>query len=231
MRALALARWMGVTLVATRVSAGMAHAEPLRLRVGVPEGMPGYTIRDGQLLIDAEPKRQLYQCVEKALGARFIWEPLPARRVVQGVAEGPLDLAFPLGFNDERAARMLQSEPAWENPDVWVSIKAIDAQDKRLRLAARLGSPQHDDHHAMGYARVAGVFSYEELPRMLSQGMVDAVILPRSLYEDMRSSWPAGHRLLEGKPRSSGFYLPKPDPRQLAAPLNQAIRRCRAAPG
>lgn len=231
MRPDGLGGWKLAMVLATLVAAGLARAEPLRLRVGVPEGMPGYALRDGQLLIDAESKRRLYQCVEKALGARFVWEALPARRVVQGVIEGPLDLAFAMGFNEERAARMLQSEPAWENPDVWVSLKPIDPQDKRLRLAARLGSPQHDDHQALGYARVAGVYTYEEMARMLSQDMVDAVVLPRSLYEDMKSTWPAGHRVLEGKARNSGFYLPKADPRQLAVPLNQAIRRCRTAAG
>ena len=63
---------------------------------------------------------------------------------------------------------------------------------------------------------------------LLARGMVDAVILPRSLHEDMQALWPAGYRGSEGKPRRSGFYLPKADPRQLGAPLDQAIRRCRA---
>lgn len=205
------------------------RAELLLLRGGTPEGLPGYAMgRGGRLLIDSEPKARLLQCVERSLNARIVWQAYPTRRVLQMVQEQQLDLAFPMGFNEERAARLLQSEPGWENPDVWVSLRPVQPQDKRLRLVARLGSPQHDDHLAQGYARVVGATTYEEMTRMLSQGMVDAVVVPRSLHEDMKGLWPPGHSVTEGKARNSGFYLPKADPLQLAGPLNQAIRRCRA---
>lgn len=221
-----LLRWTGLMAFA-----GGLGAEPAKLQVGVPEGMPGYSLRDGQLQIESESKRRLTFCVEKALGVRFQWQALPARRVVQGLVDGQLDLGYPMGFNDERSARMQPSEPAWENPDVWVSLKPIDPKDKRLRLAARLGSPQDDDHRKSGYARMTGVYTYEEMARMLKQDMVDAVILPKSLHEDMQALWPPGYRTTVGQARNSGFYLPKADPRQLLAPLNRAIGRCRATGG
>lgn len=200
------------------------------LRGGTPEGLPGYALGShGELRVESPQKAALLQCVEQALNVHIVWSAYPTRRVLQMVAEQQLDLAFPMGFNEERAARLLQSEPGWDNPDVWVSLKPIQVQDKRLRLGARLGSPQHDDHQGLGYARVVGAVTYEELAKLLVRDMVDAVILPRSLFEDMKAIWPAGHQVSEGKPRRSGFYLAKSDPRQLAAPLDQAIRRCRGA--
>jgi ABC-type amino acid transport substrate-binding protein len=211
------------------VLALQASAASLNLRAGTPEGLPGYALRDGKLQIESEFKRQLFQCVEKALDARFVWEALPTRRVVQGVVDGQLDLAFPMGFNEERAARMLQSLPIWDAPDTWVSMRPIDPKDKSLRLAARIGSPQHADHAAAGYARVVGATTYEELGRTLSMNMVDAVVLPQPLYEAMRAHWPPGVIVTPGRARQSGFYLNAADPRHLAAPLNRAIEQCRDA--
>lgn len=198
------------------------------LRGGTPEGLPGYGLGpQGELRIDSPAKAALLQCVEHSLNVRIVWQAYPTRRVLQMVAEQQLDLAFPMGFNEERAARLLQSEPGWDNPDVWVSLRPVQPQDKRLRLGARLGSPQHDDHLGLGYARVVGAVTYEELAKLLVRDMADVVILPRSLYEDLTALWPPGHVVSEGKPRRSGFYLAKADPRHLAAALDQAIRRCR----
>lgn len=207
-----------------------AAAAPLALRAGTPEGLPGYSLKDGRLHIEAESKRRLFQCVERLLDARFAWEAYPTRRVVQMVVDGQLDLAFPMGFNEERAARMLQSQPAWDNPDQWLSLRPVNPQDKTLRLAARLGSPQHADHAAAGYARVSGATTYEELGRFLSLDMADAVIVPQSVYEELKPIWPPGLIARAGRSRSSGFYLNAADPRGLAGPLNRAIERCRALP-
>jgi len=221
-----VAAWMfgALMLMAT----GQGGAEPQLLRGGIPEGLPGYSLGpQGELRIESPQKAALFQCVEQALNVRFVWEAYPTRRVLQMVMEQQLDIAFPMGFNDERASRLLQSEPGWENPDVWVSLRPIQMQDKRLRLGARLGSPQHDDHQGLGYTRVVGAFTYEELAKLLVRDVVDAVILPRSLHEDMKALWPPGYQLTEGKARSSGFYLAKSDPRHLAPALDKAIRRCR----
>lgn len=220
-----LVQWVWGGLVA--LLAGPSAAQAM-LRGGTPEGLPGYALGpQGELRIESPQKAALLQCVEQALHVRIVWEAYPTRRVLQMVAEQQLDLAFPMGFNEERAARLLQSEPGWDNPDVWVSLRPVQLQDKRLRLGARLGSPQHDDHQGQGYARVVGAITYEELAKLLARDMVDAVILPRSLHVDMQAQWPTGFVVSEGKPRRSGFYLPKADPRQMSAPLDQAIRRCR----
>ena len=205
-----------------------AGAAPLTLRAGTPEGLPGYGLREGQLHVESESKRRLFQCVEKALDARFVWEALPTRRVVQGVVDGQLDLAFPMGFNEERAARMLQSLPTWDNPDLWLSLRPVSAQDASLRLAARLGSSQQSDH-ASGFARMVGAYTYKELAKTLAMGMVDAVIVPQSVYEEMKPLWPPGVVVQPGRSRSSGFYLNAADPRRLATPLNRAIEQCRDA--
>lgn len=221
-----VSRWACGALLAALMGAAAAQVV---LRGGTPEGLPGYGLGpQGELRIDSPQKAALLHCVEQALQVRIVWEAYPTRRVLQMVMEHQLDLAFPMGFNEERAARLLQSEPGWDNPDVWVSLRPVQLQDKRLRLGARLGSPQHDDHLGQGYARVVGAVTYEELAKLLVRDMVDAVILPRSLHEDMTALWPAGFHVSEGKPRRSGFYLAKADPRRLAGPLDQAIRRCRA---
>lgn len=208
----------------------VATAQPARLRVGIPEGLPGYTLSaHGRMHVEAPDKRRFTQCVEAGLQVQFVWEAYPTRRVLQMLADAQLDLAFPMGFNEERAARLLQSEPTWENPDVWLSLKPVDPHDKRLRLAARLGSPQHDDVSGVGFSRVIGSITYDELPRLLSSDMADAVIVPQSVSVEMKSLWPAGTRVTPGRARSVGFYLPKADVKGLAGRLNQAILRCRGA--
>jgi len=218
-----------VALMASLMTTLMTSAAAqMTLRGGTPEGLPGYGLGpQGELRIDSPPKAALLQCVEQALNVRIVWQAYPTRRVLQMLAEQQLDLAFPMGFNEERAARLRQSEPGWDNPDVWVSLRPVQVQDKGLRLGARLGSPQHDDHLGQGYARVVGAVTYEELAKLLLRDMVDVVVLPRSVHADMQAIWPAGHLVSEGKPRRSGFYLPKADLRQLGGPLDQAIRRCR----
>lgn len=221
------ARW--AMAMAPLLASAALRAEPIALRVGIPEGLPGYTVAaDGSLLIESAAKARVVRCIERALNARLLWQSAPTRRVELALAEQRLDLGFPMGFNDDRAARLMPSEPTWDSPDVWISMRPIDAQDRRLRLGVRLGSPQHNDHKGLGYARLASTYSYEELPRMLRQDMVDAAVLPRSIYESTQPKWPAGHLLHNGKARSTVFYLHKDDPRQLAGPLNQAVRRCRS---
>jgi hypothetical protein len=143
------------------------------------------------LQIESESKRRLFQCVEKALDARFVWEALPTRRVVQGVVDGQLDLAFPMGFNEERAARMLQSLPTWDNPDLWLSLRPVSPRTPPC--AWRPGSARRSSaDHASGFARMVGAYTYEELAKTLAMGMVDAVIVPQSVYEEMKALWPPG---------------------------------------
>lgn len=222
-------QWLGATCLAIAGLAPLTAATaPLQLRIGTPEGLPGYSLVGGQLQIEAVPKRRLFQCVEKTLEAQISWEAYPTRRLVQMVVEGKLDMAFPMGFTEERAAQMLESQPAWDNPDLWLSLRPVSAQDKSLRLAARLGSPQQLDH-AAGYARMVSTYTYEELGRTLSMGMADVAIVPQSVYEETKAIWPPGTLATPGRPRSSGFYLNLADPRKLAPPLNQAIERCRGA--
>jgi hypothetical protein len=102
----------------------------------------------------------------------------------------------------------------------------IDPKDKSLRLAARIGSPQHADHAAAGYARVVGATTYEELGRTLSMNMVDAVVLPQPLYEAMLAHWPPGVIVTPGARASVGL-LPEcrrpPAPGRAAQPGHRAV--------
>jgi len=202
----------------------------LVLRAGIPEGLPGYALSaQGDLLIESPAKRRIYACIQQSLNARWMWQALPTRRLLQTVADGRLDLAFPMGFTPDRAGRLRQSAVAWENPDVWLSLRPIDPQNRRLRIGTRLGSPQEVEHQSEGYARVVGTASYGELARMLQMGMVDAVVVPRSFYVEQADLWPAGVVATPGRPRSSGFYLPPQDPKGLAGPLDRAIEACRTS--
>lgn len=211
------------------VGAAPGVAPERLLQAGTPEGLPGYSLQpDGRLLIESDAKRRIFQCVETQLGARFIWHSLPTKRLLQWLMEGRLDIAFPMGFTAERASMLRQSAPAWENPDVWLSLRPLRADDKQLRLAARLGSPQQAELAAEGYARMVGYYSYEELARALAQNRTDAVVVPQSVYQDQLGLWPSGLLVTPGRARSSGFYLPPSDPKGLAAALDRAIERCRA---
>ncbi len=203
-------------------------AQTLKLRGGVPEGLPGYTMgSDGSLTIETPFKKRIFQCIEKELNARVEWEAYPTRRLMQMVIDGKLDLAFPMGFTSERASKMLQSNPTWENPDNWLSMRPLDTNDKSLRIAARLGSPQQVDYLADGYTHVTGTYTYAELVRTLVQGLADAVIIPQSVYDDMKADWPKETRVTVGRARNSGFYLNAADPKGLFVPLNRAVDRCR----
>ncbi len=82
---------------------------------------------------------------------------------------------------------------------------------------------------ADGYTHVTGTYTYEELVRTLVRGLADAVIVPQSVYEDMKADWPKETRVTVGRARNSGFYLNATDPKGLLAPLNRAVDRCRVA--
>jgi hypothetical protein len=145
------------------------------------------------------------------------------------VADGQLDLAFPMGFTAERAAVLLQSAPAWDNPDYWLSLRPVNIQDKSLRIAARLGSPQQVEYLADGYTRVTGSYTYPHLAKALAMDVSEAVIVPQSIYEDQKALWPAQTIVTVGRRRQSGFYLNSSDPQRLLNPLNLAIEACRVA--
>lgn len=199
-------RALFAALILCMASTPGSAAQTLTLKGGVPESLPGYAMgMDGSLIIEVPLKKRIFQCIEKALDARVVWEAYPTRRVVQMLIDGKLDLAFPMGFTSERASKMLQSRPTWENPDNWLSMRPLDITDKSLRIAARLGSPQQVDYLADGYTHVVGTYTYEELVRTLVQGLADAVIVPQSVYEDMKADWPKETRVSVGRARNSGF--------------------------
>ncbi|NVO05980.1 MAG: transporter substrate-binding domain-containing protein [Rhodoferax sp.] len=201
-----------------------------RLVIGTPAGLPGYElVDDNQLKISDPYKKAFTDCIASRLNAGFVWQSLPTKRVLQMLEAGEIDMAYPMGFTEERAASLLPSSPAWQNPDVLVSLHAVDMRDLHLRLAARLGSPQHADYLAEGYARVTGVYAYEELAGLLERAQVDVVIVPRSVYAEQKALWPPKAMVTAGKPRASGFYLNKDDPKKLQKPLNAAIARCKDA--
>lgn len=199
------------------------------LRAGTPEGLPGYAMNGNRLVISEKFKRGLFECIERRLQARFEWQALPTKRLLQLLTDGQLDIAFPMGFSAERAAVMLQSAPAWDNPDYWLSMRPLDIQDKNLRIAARLGSPQQVDYVADGYLNLTGSYTYAHLAKALAMEVSDAVIVPQSVYEEQKDLWPAQTVVTVGRRRQSGFYLPLSDPQRLQNPLNLAIEACRAA--
>lgn len=199
-----------------------------QILVGIPSGLPGYEALDGNKLRINDPyKRGVTDCIANRLGATFIWMAYPTRRIMQMLQVNEVDMAYPMGFTAERAAAMLQSNLTWQNPDVLVSSQAIDWGDKNLRLAARLGSPQHTDYVADGYLNMTPAYAYEDLGKLLARGTVDAVIVPRSVFDEQKANWPPKIVVAAGKPRSSGFYLNKNDPKGLLKPLNDSIARCK----
>lgn len=207
----------------------LAETAPVRpLKIGFPEGLPGYELMpSGEMQFAVPSKKKITECIEKGLNARFIWEAYPTKRVMQMLIENKVDLAFPMGFTEERAAKMLQTPFAWENADYFLSMRPVDIHDKNLRIAARLGSPQHTDYAAEGYTRVTATYTYEELIRALTTNMTDVVIIPQSVYEDQKNDWPAATIITVGRARNTGAYLNKDDPAGLRESLNKNIVQCR----
>lgn len=225
-------RWAGCVFAWASSAWALAASPAILLKVGVPAGLPGFEFRDQSQLIIIDPvKKVITECIAKKLGVTFSWVSFPNKRVVQMVQDQELDMIFPMGFTPEREATMLQSRPAWQNPDVFVSLRAVDMTDKAIRIAVRFGSPQHADYVAEGYSNVTGVYSYEELAKFLAREQVDVVVVPRSVYTLQLNLWPRGTQVSEGRPRGTGFYLNKDDPKALFKPLNQAIDRCKAVAG
>lgn len=212
------------------VAQAMAAPVPATLRVGIPEGLPGYTMQpDSKLEVEVPAKKRVVACIEKHMNTTFAWEAYPTKRVLKMLMDGQLDLAFPMGFTPERASKMLQSQPTWGNADYLLSRQPIDMANNDVRIAARLGSPQQVDYAAEGYRNVRGTYTYQELIKMLESGVADVVIIPQSVFEDQRADWPKDTIVTVGSPRNTGFYLHAADPRGLIGPLNRAIERCGTA--
>lgn len=214
------------------LNSSAAGPDPLRLVVGTPAGLPGYDLMpSGELNMSDPFKQRFTDCVSKGLNAKFEWKALPTKRGIQMLIANELDLIYPMGFTDERASQMLQSRPAWKNPDYLVSLRPVNMADKQLRIAARLGAPQQTDYASDGYENITAVYAYEDLARLLVRDSVDVVIVPKSVYLEQKSSWPAGVIAVTGKDRNSGFYVSKSDPRMLIARLNVKIEQCQAILG
>ncbi len=216
---------VAMTLYAS-LSTSAVHGST-QLLVGVPSGLPGYEALEGnKLRINDHYKRGVTECIANRLGVTFVWMAYPTRRIIQMLQANEIDMVYPMGFTEERAATMLQSSLTWQNPDVVVSSRPVDLSDKKTRLAARLGSPQHTDYAADGYFNMTAAYAYEDLGKLLARGAVDAVIVPRSVYSEQKAMWPPRIVMAPGKPRSSGFYLNKDDPKGLHKHLNESIARC-----
>lgn len=177
-------------------------------------------------ILDAR-KKEITSCIEERLHYKFKWVDYPTKRLLQKLENAEVDFVYPMGFNAVRAAQFLQSAWTWQNPDVFVSLKPIDPSDLELTLGSKLGSPQEADYLADGYSGVRSAYEYSDLPRMLSLKTVDAVVVPKSVYVEMVSAWPAGVQTSPGKPRGIGFYLNKKDPKGLFQLLNEGIAKCR----
>jgi ABC-type amino acid transport substrate-binding protein len=74
---------------------------------------------------------------------------------------------------------------------------------------------------------MTAAYAYEDLAKLLARGTVDAVLVPRSVYGEQKAIWPPKVMVSAGKPRSSGFYLNKDDPKGLLKPLNASIAQCK----
>jgi len=196
--------------------------------VGIPSGLPGYRILPGGEMdvLDAR-KKEVTSCIEGRMHTKFKWVDFPTKRLLQKLANAEVDVVYPMGFTAERASQFLQSTWAWQNPDVFVSLKPVDTSDLSLTLGSKLGSPQETDYVPDGYASVQSVYEYGDLPRMLSSKTVEAVIVPKSVFLAMSSTWPEGVLTSPGKPRGVGFYLNKRDPKGLLNALNESIGKCR----
>lgn len=207
-----------------------AVREAPKLLVGIPSGLPGYEPLEGNQLKILDPyKRSLTECISARLNVTFVWIANPTKRIIQSLHANELDLIYPMGFTEERADALLQSAVTWQNPDTVVSLHPIDMGNKSVHLAARLGSPQQTDYASDGYFNMTAAYAYEDLVRLLAKRAVDAVIVPRSVYNDQKALWPAGTVIAQAKARSSGFYLNKDDPKRLLKPLNDSIAQCRKA--
>lgn len=218
----------GICLALAIACSGAAWAGDVRsLTVGIPEGLPGYTaLPDGGMHMTDAYKQAITTCVERRLHAQFKWQTLPTNRVLRSLATNEVDLIYPMGFTEERAAALLESRATWENPDVWLSWGPVSPSNKDVHIASRMGSPQHTEYASQGYAHLTPTYSYDDLPRLLAKHSVDVVIVPRSVYREKKSSWPEGIQVTIGKQRNSGFYLNKADPKGLLNVLNAGIERC-----
>jgi hypothetical protein len=209
------------------LNSGAAGLDPLRVVVGIPSGLPGYDLLPNGELYIADPYKQRFtDCVSKGLNTKFEWKALPTKRAIQMLIANEVDMIYPMGFTEERASQMLQSRPAWKNPDFLVSLRPVNMADSHLRIAARLGSPQQTDYASEGYTNVITVYAYEDLAKLLVLDNVDVVIVPKSVYHEQKSIWPAGVVAVVGKERNSGFYVNLGDPMKLITRLNMKIKQC-----
>jgi len=178
------------------------------LSVGLPEGLPGYDLLgNGEIKIHDEAKRRMTECIQHQLHVRFKWSAYPTKRAIEMLKDGKLDLLYPMGFSADRHATMAHSQATWDNSDILVSTHPIDVSDPQLHLAARLGSPQQVDESASRPGRMSASYRYADLVKLLNTGMVDAVVIPRSIYEEMKNQWPAHAIVSKGRDRRTGFYV------------------------
>jgi hypothetical protein len=197
------------------------------LRVGTPTGLPGFALMPDGRLRSTDPYRQrLTDCIERKMNVKFEWVALPTKRALGMLVSNELDLTYPMGFSKERSATLLASLATWENPDYLVSMHPIDMNNKAIRAAARIGSPQHTDYIDDGFVNFTPTYTYEELGKLLARDAIDVAIVNKSIYFDMKNDWTVGHLATEGRLRSSGFYLNKDDPKHLRKILNASITKC-----
>jgi len=204
-----------------------AETPLVRLKAGLPEGLPGYMVgRDGHIRISDPVKQSQLRCIEKRANIQLDWKVFPAPRLINMLVSNSLDIAFPMGFSDERSEKMMHSIPTWQNPDYLISMNGANMEDKNIHIAARTGSPQHTDYAAHGYTKITPSYTYNELPKVLAVGMADVIIVPKSVYLEFKDQWPPAFTAVQGKDRASGFYINKNDPRNIINTLNAAIGKC-----
>lgn len=207
-----------------------AHAETKRLiiKAGIPNALPGFEVTDKGGLIIADPlKMKFSNCVEKQLKATFVWSTYPTARVESMLSNNELDLIFPFQLTQERKATMLASVYVWKTTMYYLANKNVDIDDKNMRVGARVNSPEHMEMVKKGYSKVSTPYDFSSLSRMLTQNLVDFVVVPEIVFSELKGQWPKNINTSHGPIKEAGYFLNKDDPRHLYTKLNAAIVHCR----
>jgi polar amino acid transport system substrate-binding protein len=108
--------------------------------------------------------------------------------VVDAVAAGKFDFsAVSLLTTPERQAKVLFSKPYYRSNSIWFAQAGVEPGAETARVAAVAGSAQYRYAKAQGW-NVRTVDHHSEFPALLSEGRINAVLIPMATSLTLREN-------------------------------------------
>ncbi len=196
---------------------------------GFPETLSGLGVTGEGRLVGDSRFIEFLSCFLDKSALNISWQAYPTSRVMRLVERGDMDISYPMGFDAERAAVSIQSLRVGVAHIYLVYVGAPPVlDDKLLTVGTKRGTAQASDFAARGFKSIHQNNDYFSLFKMLINGRLDMIAVPRIVYEYYAEKNDDKLNFQTYKTYDYGFYLEPNMDQGLVNLINNSITACRS---